>query len=219
MTTVELGKPADNALPFHVERAKAIQAYASVELALSHLLAILLGTSFDLAGLVFFRITSANSRNAIIESLLEKRYGTTYQAYWHGIPNTPHKRGLFTWIKQLDQRRNEIVHWHTVNNIHIEGDTHTSTLTLSRPNAWAFRSEIQSITVEDMCEFCAKAAFASRSITMFMLLLNGDLEKIPDAKQTWHDICQQPCIYPPPDTHPLSQNYEAHQIPPESSQA
>jgi len=90
---IDLNKPADNALPFLVERANAIERYAQVEQALSLLFSDLLGTTFDLGGIVFFRVTNASARNAIIESLLEKRHGTTYEAYWHGIPqHTPQTR-------------------------------------------------------------------------------------------------------------------------------
>jgi len=197
---IDLNKPADNALPFLVERANAIERYAQVEQALSLLFSDLLGTTFDLGGIVFFRVTNASARNAIIESLLEKRHGTTYEAYWHGIPNTPHKRGLFTLLRQLDQRRNEIVHWHGVTNIHAEGDKATSTLT----NAWTYATDTQSIAVDDMREFSAKADFVARSAGMFMVFASNRFDN-PDWRQTWHGIFQQPCTYPPAEGHPLSQ--------------
>jgi hypothetical protein len=46
-------------------------------------------------------------------------------------------------------------------------------------------------------------------------------KKIPlprvSPKQPWLDIFQQPIVYPPPDTHPLSPNYKAPETPPQSS--
>jgi hypothetical protein len=133
MTTVDLGAlQLENAL--YIARSRAIDAYSRIEQSLSMLLSYLLGTSMDLAAIVFFRITNANSRNAIIEDLLAKRHGETYKAYWDGIPGTHNKRGLFTWLRQLDADRNKIVHWAVVNNVAIEGETAKSTLSLRKPN-------------------------------------------------------------------------------------
>jgi len=36
---------------------------------------------------------------------------------------------------------------------------------------------------------------------MFDVLLNGALEKSAVSTEPWHDICQKPMIYPPPDGH------------------
>ena len=123
MAIIDLGEGASNTLPFLVERARAIDSYARVEHSLSSLFADLLGTHRDIGGIVFFKITNASARNAMIESLLEKKHGATYEAFWSGIPNTPNKRGLFTLVRQLDQTRNEIIHWTTVNS--VSGDPPT----------------------------------------------------------------------------------------------
>lgn len=207
-----IGYPPENETPFLVERARAINGYATVEQAVSNLFADLLGTSYELGGIVFFRITNASARNAIIETLLKKKYGATFDAFWSGVPNTPHRKGLFTLIRQLDQRRNEIVHWTTVTQIGT-----TQTLVLMRPVFWAFQEAApQSITTDDMAEFTAKASFTARAINMFSVFARGALDDHPDLRQTWHDICQRPCIYPPPADHPLSLTPPESEIPPQS---
>ena len=193
MVTVDLAEPTPDELVFLIERARAIKASAHVEQGMSALLAVLLNTSFELAGIVFFRIANTNSRNTIIESLLEKRYGTTYQGYWSGIPNTKHK-GLFTLIRQLDQCRNSIVHWHTLRTMHIEGENYTSTFALVRPSIWNMQDEAQSVTAEDMSAFTLKANFVSRSINTFAIYIGGSLSSSPDFENTWRDIFQLPAL-------------------------
>lgn len=67
MTTDDLGKQPDNAIPFLLARAQAIDAYAQVERWLNFLFSNLLGTPHDIGGIVFFRITNSSSRLAIID--------------------------------------------------------------------------------------------------------------------------------------------------------
>ena len=220
MATLDLTQQPSNATELHVWRARAIQAYADVEFNLSMLFAGLLQTPIDYAGIVFFRLTNTHSRNAIFESLLKKRHGTKFEAYWHGTPNTPHRKGLFSLIRQLDQRRNEIVHWHTVNHIHLgDGGEQTSYLDLAPPNAWAFKTDQPRMGVTELQEFCAKADFVARSIGSFFALTSGTIPADSDSAKTWLDIFQQPCTYPPPDTHRLSPNYKEPESPPPPSRA
>ena len=203
MAEFKLGQPADNALAFLVERATAIEHYAQVEQSLSHLFSDLLGTTFQLGGIVFFRMTNTNARNAVIGALLEQRHGSTYEAFWNGTPNTPHRKGLFTLLRTIDSRRNEIVHWHTVNNVHVENDKAVSILKLARPNSWSFPGEMQQITVTDMQAFSAMADFVTRVLNMFALVVSGRHPGI-HGLQTWQDIFQRPCTYPPAEGHPLA---------------
>lgn len=180
-----------------------------IEQNLNSLFANLLQSTPQLAGIVFYRITNTSSRNAVIESLIEQRHGSKYEAYLNGIPNTPNRKGLFSLIRQLDQRRNEIVHWHTLHDVVMDAGKTTSTLYLTKPNAWSFPTEVQKITVEDMQAFCEKATFTAKSIAHFDLTAAGWITDETALRDAWIEICQQPCIYPPPDTHPLSPNYKA----------
>ncbi len=219
MVTLDLTKLPSNAIEPHFWRGKAIQAYAGIEFNLSMLFSGLLQTPIEYGGIVFFRLTNTSSRNSIFETLLKKRYGDQYHAFWHGIPNTPNKKGLFTLIRQLDQRRNEIVHWHTVNHIHLgENGEQTSYLDMAPPTAWAFKTEQPKLGVAELQEFCAMADFVARSVGSFFAFTSGVvLVDAPSAK-TWRDILQQPCIYPPPEDHPLSRNHIEPENPPEPSQ-
>ena len=219
MVTLDLNQQASNSVELHFLRGKAIQAYASIEFNLSILFAGLLQTSIDYAGIIFFRLTNTHSRNAIFEALLKKRYSNQFEAYWHGIPNSPNRQGLFSLIRQLDQRRNEIVHWHTVNHINLEDDgKQSSYLDLSPPNAWAFKTDRPKISTTELKEFCAKADFVARSIGCFFAVTGETIPAGSDSAETWNEIFQQPCIYPPPDNHPLSLNYKAPETPHPPSQ-
>lgn len=161
-----------NALPLLIERARAINAYASIETALSTLLAQLLGTDDESAAIVFFRLPNARSRNAIIEALLKKRHQATYDIYWNGVPKTADNRGLFDLIRELDQRRNEIIHWHTSNYIRIEDGGVVAEAQLTPPNFWT-RSDHPRLTDNDLRAFSAKADFVSRSVVMFYAVTSG----------------------------------------------
>jgi hypothetical protein len=97
----------DTKLP--IARAAAIDAHANFEQALFTLFASLLGAPRDRAGIVFFRIASAPTRNKILESPLKKTHGNKYKVYWNGSEPKA-QDGLFSLIRQLDHRRNELVH-------------------------------------------------------------------------------------------------------------
>ena len=205
------------ALDLKVARADAIHNYVNVEQALSSLLAILLGTSNDQAGIVFFNIIASRSRDKIIEGLLEKRFGNQYDRYWHGIAGgagTKREPGLFALLQQLATTRNFIVHW----TIAVNVGSGPITESLIPPNIWGFKDDQRSLSIQDLMEFIRKASFVSRSLTIFNSIVGGQW---PDgsAQSPWPDIFQQPCTYPPLDTHPLFQNYRAPGTPPQSSPA
>jgi len=196
-----------------VARTGAIEAYSMIEQSLCLLFSHLLGTPQEKAAIVFFRITNTHSRNHIIERLLEKAHRNQFNAYWDG---TKEERGLWTLIRQLDARRNEIVHWHNVRNINFEGDKVTTSETLTPPNLWDKGPDSPNITVTDLTDFIAKGDFVKRSINMFSMTIY--FPNIPDAeRQPWLKIFAQPVTYPPPDTHPLSPNYKAPETQPQSS--
>jgi hypothetical protein len=190
-----------------IARADAIHNYVGVEQSLSGLLAILLGISNDQAGIIFFNIIASRTRDKIIEGLLEKRFGNRYERYWHGIPGTSATKrepGLFALLQQLATTRNFIVHWAIAVNVGSGAITES----LIPPNVWGFKDDQRSLSIQDLEQFSQKASFVSRSLNMFNLIVGGQwpagLEQSP-----WPDIFQQPCTYPPSDTHPLSPNYKA----------
>jgi hypothetical protein len=200
-------------LDLKVARADAIHNYVGLEQSLSSLLAILLGISNDQAGIIFFNIIATGSRDKIIDGLLEKRFGNQYDRYWHGVSGAQgikKEPGLFALLQQLTTTRNFIVHWATAISVQRGAEL------LIPPNVWGFKDDQRSLSIQDLEEFSRKASFVSRSLNMFNLIAGGqwpaDVEQSP-----WPDIFQQPCTYPPSDSHPLSPNYKAPGTPPQSS--
>lgn len=152
---------------------------------------------------MFYQLVNTRSRSRILEQLIKKRFKDEHTAYFHGIPNTPHKRGLMTLVSELDTTRNEIIHWHTVNHISGDDTSHASTLVL-QPPAFFFSRQESVRTTADLAEFIGKSDFVQRSINMFCLY-QRPLDPLNDGfRDTWRDIFRQPCVYPPPNNHPLA---------------
>jgi hypothetical protein len=194
------------ALALKVARADAIHDYAGVEQALSSLLAKLLNISYDDAGVIFFNIVASRSRDAILDSLIEKHVASEYWPYFHGIAGSQGVKrvpGLFALIQQLTSTRNFIVHWAVAVNV---GDGPV-TESLIPPNVWGFVQDKRSLTVTDLEEFSAKASFVSSALTMFTYGLFGDPNLA--GREIWLQLFRQPCVYPPPEGYPLSRNPKA----------
>jgi len=181
-------------------RAQAIQVYASLEQSLAHLFANLLRTDAEAAGTVFFRIVNTRSRLVILKKLLRQRHASAYNVFWSSIDKALRS--------DIDQKRNEIVHWHVVKELNIGDDVPTSTYKLAPPNFWTANNRSPKITVEDLMAFTAKCDFISRLMSMFHMHLLG---KLPDP--AWPEIFRQPVAYPPPDSHPLSGKTNTPQTP------
>src|SRR5262249_40387728 len=143
---------------------------------------------------------NTHSRNRILDDLMTKRHGTSYEKFWNSS---------ISLVRTIDQRRNEIVHWHVVNNVNLDSDTPhelASSLSLNPPTGWLTRSPAK-LNELDLQEFNLKCDYVSRSINMFALFISGQLSD-PNPALPWRDIFQQPIVYPPPDSHPLSRNYK-----------
>ena len=202
---------------FSLIRAHAIETYANVEQSLFMIFANWLGAPNDRAGIVFFRITSSHARNKILEGLLKKAHGSQFDVYWYGAPHN--NNGLFTLIRQLNARRNEIVHWHVAMEISSgEGDQATTRETLTPPDFWNRSENTPSLIAEQLVEFCTKADFVYRSLNMFFAM-TAIKELSDEQRQPWLDIFPQPVVYPPPDTHPLSPKQTIPGIPPPTFRA
>jgi hypothetical protein len=199
----------DYAARLHTEmataRGAAIGAYGLVEQALAALCATLMDTDKGVIGIVFFRITSSWQRNHAIELLLKKKFGNEFDAYWHGLPGQPGRpktSGLMALIRNLDETRNQIAHW--TDAVNISGRDEDGILirdnALQPPNIWAEMTELRQLKISDLLEFIAKARFVSASISQFSIFPRMP----PSAQNTWREILQQPCTYPPPESHPLA---------------
>jgi len=193
-TAYPIGKyPPVNQDQFLGWRAIAIQAYANLEVSLTLLFAKLLGIEADLAGLVLYRIASTHTRTRILRDLYSKKHGEAYSPFW---------KSLLSFIRTLDQRRNEIVHWHVVNNINLAlNHKDASRLSLAPPTGWAMQSTA-SIAETELKDFVQRCDFAHRLLNMFSVVLH-DPVVTADVRERWLKIFEEPVTYPPSDTHPL----------------
>jgi hypothetical protein len=149
---------------------------------------------------VFFRIQNVRNRNAAVTDLLHRKQRNTYDVFWNSFVK---------FIGVLDGRRNKIVHWGTV--VYISAD-HGSTkyeTRLRAPDIWDRKGDQTTISLADLYDFIVRCDFAARLLNTFWVFISGQAAQIREAvsfSATWQEIFQQRVIYPPPDTHPLSQN-------------
>lgn len=194
---------------FLITRAKAIQGYASLEQSFCLLFAHLAGTDQHVAAIIFFKITASRSRAEILSKLFRRKYKDKHNLFWNSVQKQ---------AGQLDQRRNSIVHWNVMTNIHIGGPKgqETTGLTLVPPNMW--ETGATPITRDDLLEFIDRCDVIERTLNIFTLTFSGILPPEPKRDAAWLPIFQQPLAYPLPDTHPLSRNYKEPQTPPQPSE-
>jgi hypothetical protein len=180
--------------PFWAVRAKAIQSYASLEQSLCGLLAALGNIETEVAGIIFFKISSADSRNKIIEKLFRRKYQGQYNLFINS---------LLSQLRPIDIKRNEIVHWNTAQT--ISGATPSDwSLSLIPPNFWTRNADSPSIGIQDLVTFANKCSFYSRLINMFSVVMDPrHQESIASVRDTWLEIFSQPIAYPPQASHPL----------------
>ena len=181
--------------PFWAVRAKAIQSYASLEQSLCGLLASLGNIEPEVAGIIFFKISSTDSRNKIIEKLFKRRHQGQYNLFINS---------LIAQLRPIDLKRNEIVHWNTAQTISGPSPSDWS-LSLIPPNFWVRDENSPSVGIQDLVTFAHTCSFYSRLINMLSLVLDPrHQEHVASIRDTWLEIFAQPITYPPPATHPLS---------------
>ncbi len=206
---------------FTYKRGASIEAYAGVEQALCLVISGLMGVGHDVAASIFFRVVNSKARNQILEDLLKQRIPETDTLkYWFGTPGSRNKKGLITYINQIDSRRNEIVHWHILHNINYEdNDSLSYDIYLTRPIFW-MNSNSKPIRMGEMDKFIAQCEFIHHSLTMFYVTqFPKSISSPPSPKlDAWRDIFRQLCVYPPPSTHPVWSMLSAHRRPPQPSE-
>jgi hypothetical protein len=191
-------------IAFLLARSSAIGMYASVEQALAALFAQLLRSKPDYAAVPFFRINNARARNAILERLLKKRYGSKYNLFWNSVVKE---------LNILDGERNQVVHW-AILTVYNHDRTKIVRLKLTPPNYWDRGPNTPKMSMEDIYQFGLKCVFIGRALIA--------LAKVSSRKRTpkaWRDICRQPLSYPLPPGHPLNPTDTAWSPQPESSRA
>jgi len=214
MPMIDLGEAMRNASndEFWAIRGKAIQAYANIEQSLARIFAMLSGTTQEVAGVIFFRISSTDSRNKILEKLFKKKFNDRFNVF---------RNSLFEQLRPIDIERNEIVHWNVVNQVGADKEGKTiAKVTLMPPNFWVPDTNTPIKDTAILVAFISKCDFYSKLCNMFNIMVgNVALVPIPDAdKQPWLDIFSQPIVYPPPLDHPLSPKPQEHDNPSQSFQ-
>jgi hypothetical protein len=96
----------------HLAVGEAIYAYAMMEANQASVLQAILRIKPDLASTIYFAIQNVRTRNEIIQTLLELKYGDRYSKYWKAISK---------FLQKLAQFRNAIAHWHPVIDIYSDG--------------------------------------------------------------------------------------------------
>lgn len=182
----------EGARAFLVARGKAIQKYAEYEQSLGCLYAILMGVSDDIAGVTFFKISNARTRIAILERLLRKKCGATYNKFWNS---------LVKCVGTLDAKRNELVHWATIVEIHLENGRQIDELVLKPPNIWDHNSDTPKIVLDDILDFIVKTDFFGRLLNVFGLVIAG--HPLSGELVALQEKFLEEVTYPPPHNHPL----------------
>lgn len=187
--------------PMWDARGKAIQAYATLEQSLCQLFVALGNIPKDVAPVIFFRITSQDVRNKILEKLARIRHGDKYNLFFNS---------LFKQLHTVDGDRNGIVHWHAVQTVGANEAGQTTVAMSLKPPASLNVARMEDFanapefTTQLLIEFINKCVFYSRLMNMFWMVTSGVADATPGFdKQRWLDTFQQPIVYPPPPTHPF----------------
>jgi hypothetical protein len=183
---------------FFAVRGRAIQSYATLEQSIAQLFCGLADLKIEVAQIIFFKITSSNSRNNIVEKLFRRRFGSEYKVF---------RNSLLKQLRTIDRRRNEIVHWNVIEDIAIAADGKgTSVLKLTPPAFWIRDDETADLTKNDLSAFVVQCDFYSRLINMFGLttgLISLSTPPSEEDKKPWLEIFNQSVVYPAPGNHPL----------------
>ena len=134
----------------------------------------------------------------IIKSLIDANYNNTYDAFWYGNPGSPgipRTGGLMKIIRQLDDERNRIVHWHPISHIEVDssGKNHFSHQTLRPPHFWHRKKLAEPIGEQNLRQFSDKAMFATYAVAQFSTFKYTSLPE--NLRQALQKICSQPAIY------------------------
>lgn len=179
--------------PFWAARGKAIQSYSNVEQSLCRVFSLVSDTNHDVAAIIFFKITSTAAQTSIIEKLLQKKYGTTYNLFWNSY---------FKLHKPLVNKRNEIVHWKAINVIGADESGTKSKIELRPPPFWGFDPTAPVITIDDLVKFDAACDALQRVANIFYAAVTSTM--IDEDSATWVERFKQPLIYPIPSDDMLA---------------
>ena len=177
-----------------------MQAYARLEQSLCQLFEHVGGMHKRAAWVIFFKINSADARAKMIDKLFRMKYPDNKYSLF--------RNSLYNHIRPLDNKRNEIAHWNTVEFNAFDNDTQTNVISVAMvsPAWWATTSEesVPRITSADLVNFTRECEFFASIIGRFVTMDHPHVgPKDPDEREAWLQIFAQPIVYPPPPDHPL----------------
>jgi hypothetical protein len=195
--------------PIWTNRGQAIQSYAILEQSLCHALAQLGDMNSDTSLTIFYKITNTSSRDSILERLLHKKHGARFNLFWNAY---------FKQLRQINLRRNELVHWLSAMNVGFnEQNIMMVGITLIHPASLEDKAPSNQLTSKDLIAFSEKCEIFARLCNMFCMATSDKVDE--DTKKTWLEIFQQPLVYPLAVDHPLSQRPATPDSPPQQSPA
>lgn len=190
---------------FWATRGKAIEAYVGLEQALCRVFSEISGTTEAVAAIIFFKITSYETRRNLIDRLQRRTYKGIYNPFWNAFLKSQ---------KSVDDRRNRIVHWSAVNTITgADSNGYKLTIDLKPPTfiSLGFTPEPESLSEDGLVEFIVECRARSHICNMFYGIVNS--VTYPESWSgfdfvPWQDIFRQPFVFPLPEGHPLNMNSE-----------
>src|SRR5277367_5034805 len=78
-------RKGEEEVEYWVLRAKAIQTYANLEQGLCMVFSYVGDIPNESAGIVFFKISSSQARNAILDKLQRKKFWGKYNIFWNSL--------------------------------------------------------------------------------------------------------------------------------------
>jgi hypothetical protein len=178
---------------FMIARATSIEQYANIEQALVALCAHLMGVTVDVAGVPFFQMNNARARLIMLERLLKKRHGSEFNVFWNSLQKQ---------LREMDNTRNQIVHWITEKTVTSDNESWTC---LVGANYWDRTENSPKLRLDDLYDFILKCDFIYHLLQHFTWVISKSSKMI---HPTWPAICHEEVVYPPPETHPLFRKWQ-----------
>jgi hypothetical protein len=187
-------------------RADAIEAYADLEAMLCLIFSNLMNTNLRTASIVFYRITNTHSRNRIIDELLQHEIGNKYAAFWNSA---------IKLVRQLDQTRNEIVHWQ-IASLHKDDDFKNIDDVVHCLAPRQHDSEAPVLLSRDLRDFVAKAEHVRLHLMMFFLLIllcrNSETKPADPYTEAQSEVFLRPLTYPPGPDDQIFRTASVHEL-------
>lgn len=193
---------------FNIARAEAIDAYAQLEISLMFLLTLMIGRKQHHSMAILSRMNNARSRNIVIQKIVDKETTKKYRAFTNS---------LFKTISEVDEVRNQIVHWHMASIFSHDESTSEDRMHALIPFNPIDR-EPPLLYKSDIADFTWKTFFVAREASDFSSFLDPDqATRVASWPQSWRDRFLQPLSYPPERGHPQYRTHTIRVIPTVSS--